>query len=646
MSAKDPVGGRLEAVIAAGQAAMDSGRFEEAANQLRAALRSIRFSTNEEAILRCHLSEALEKRSLNREQLEVVSKYENPALTRFPDKTQMLVYIRLGWGHSFNNDIPRAVAHFNQALRIARNLDDDAGMGACFFGLGRAYRVVSELRIARDNYISALEHYRRVGNWRELAESYINIGYVNAREGDYRGAKHALKQAFSIVGEREEHDLLGRGYMYLAAVYEQLESMPNAIPAFEKAIDHFRRAGNDLYVAIVQNNYAVTLVSLGDWDRAETLLKECIGVLKKSSSVSTLGAAYDSLAQLYLLRGNLDQADQALEESLHVLSTIKSGQWNESIAHMSIGRSYLLKGVPDSAIKHFKQAVELGQRLGDQQHLVPDARLWLADALLQKGQIVDAGAEIEGVRSYLREAPNLKVWALLSRVSAKRELAEGHLAAAAQSLAQSSSIYDIRGNTHGVAVNRLILAAILERQGRLAAALHEAHEALSVFERLGATIDMARAREFIASRPATVSSNLEDDLETSATPQPIPADGPELSGLVSTIDGFIARRLVEASVSRELLLFEVVSITRGLAASQAAAILEIQEDESRGDQSPGARLAASVGLRERESGREIAFLQQLAPENYGDNHVYSFSDHLQSKFLLHIINPRSERFRS
>jgi DNA-binding NtrC family response regulator/tetratricopeptide (TPR) repeat protein len=645
MSAKDPAGSRLDAVIASGQAAMDSGRFEEAANQFRTALRASRFSANDEAVLRCHLSEALEKRSLNREQLEAVAKYENPALSRFPDKTQMLVYIRLGWGHSFNNDIPRAIAHFNQALRIARNLDDDAGMGACYFGLGRAYRVVSELRIARDHYISALEHYRRVGNWRELAESYINIGYVNAREGDYRGAMHALKQAFAIIGDREEHDLMGRAYMYLAAVCEQLESMPNVIPAFEKAIDQFRRAGNDLYVAINQNNYAVMLVSQGEWDRAEQLVKECIEVLKKSSSVSTLGAAYDSLAQIYLLKGNLEEADRALEQSLKVLSTIKSGQWNESIAHMSIGRSHLLKGLPDPAIEHFRQAVELGLRLGDQQHLVPDARLWLAEALLQKGQLADANSEIEGVRSYLRQAPNLKVWALLSRVSSKMEMAQGHLAAAAQSLAQSSSIFDIRGNTYGVAVNRLVLAEILERQGRLADAIHEAQQALTVFESLGATLDIARTKEYIESRNA-LSSAGSDGAGGAVVRQLSPVDNTDVSGLVSTIDGFIAKRLVEASVSRELLLFEAASITRELAASRAVAVVEFQEDETRVEQGPGLRLAASTGLRQREHMRELTFLRQLAPEEYPHNYVYSFSDNHQATFLLHIIDPRADRFRS
>ena len=81
-------------------------------------------------------------------------------------------------------DIPRAIALFNQAMRIARRLEDRASIGACYFGLGRAYRFVSEIRIARDQYSSALDYFRQVGSWRELAESYFNIGNIDFREGD------------------------------------------------------------------------------------------------------------------------------------------------------------------------------------------------------------------------------------------------------------------------------------------------------------------------------------------------------------------------------------------------------------------------------------------------------------------------------
>ena len=153
----------------------------------------------------------------------------------------MLALIRLGWGYSFNNDLPRAIALFNQALQIARRLKDHAGLGACFFGLGRAYRNFSEIRIARDHYVSALEHYRRTGDWRKLAESHLFIGYIYAYEGDFRSALQSLKQALTIIGNREEHDLLGRAHMYLAITHDNLGSTSKALVHGRKASSIFAR---------------------------------------------------------------------------------------------------------------------------------------------------------------------------------------------------------------------------------------------------------------------------------------------------------------------------------------------------------------------------------------------------------------------
>src|SRR4026208_902614 len=92
---KNPV----ESVIAAGQRALEETRFEDAVTEFRSALRVGTRSAEEEALVRCRLSEALEKRSLYRDQLEAVACYEKPTeFARLSERMQMLMLIRLGWG--------------------------------------------------------------------------------------------------------------------------------------------------------------------------------------------------------------------------------------------------------------------------------------------------------------------------------------------------------------------------------------------------------------------------------------------------------------------------------------------------------------------------------------------------------------------
>lgn len=641
MASREPLSNRhVQDPVAAGKAALEESRFEEAADYFRSALRMGVRSAEEESIVRCHLSEALEQRGLYKEQLEAVAKYAKfSEYARLSDPNQMTLLIRLGWSYSFNNDIPRAIALFNQAMQIARKLESHAGMGACFFGLGRAYRNLSEVRIARDYYTSALEHYRIIGNWRQLAESYINIGYIAAFDGDYRSALQSLKQALAMIGYREEHSLLGRAYMYLAVTYDHLGSTARALAAWEKCIDHFRQAGNAYLVASNQNNLADKLIWLGQWARAEQLVKSAIEVLKNTSIVTSYGGALDTLAQLYLLQGKVEEADRLLEECLEVLSPVKAGEWGLLSTRITIGRSYIVKGRADLSIKPLEQVIETCERTGDHRYIV-DAKLWLAEALLATGQTERANLFVRSVASFLRESPTMLGWGLMMRMVAKVESARGHLASAIQSLGQSTSIFELNGNVYACAVNRIIYAEMLERLSRVPEAINEIESAKTAFDRLGATIDSRTADEFL--------DGLKERMLKVREPAPSFTVKAQEAGatldLASAMDGFIAQRLVRGSVMRELLLHELASTVRSQAASRAALVAEIGREEDASEQKGGIKIAASVGLSEREQREEFELLKKIAVEDYARYFVYPFTDNQQSNFLLRIIEPRAERF--
>jgi hydrogenase-4 transcriptional activator len=645
---------RVEEAVAAGQAALEESRFEEASNYFRSALKRGGWSSEEEAGIRCCLSEALEKRGLNREQLEVVTKYEKLAeFGRLPEHSQMIALIRLGWGYSFNNDLPRAIALFNQAIQIARRLEDQAGMGACYFGLGRAYRNFSEIRIARDHYTSALEHFRHIGDWRKLAESYLYIGYIQAYEGDFRSALQSLKQSQAIIGEKDEHDLLGRANMYLAVTYDNLGITNKALLSYEKCIAHFRQAGNITHLAINQNNIADKLVWLGRWEEAEKLVKEAIEVLSESTLIAQYGGALDTLANLYMLQGRFDEANSLIERSLEIINAHKSAEWVEISTRLTMGRILMAKGEPERAREAFQRGADVCLRGGNLRYAA-EVRLLLADSILALGDIKQARGLIENVRSYLRDSPSMLAWGLMMRMFAKLEAAESHTAAAIQSLSQSSSIYSLRGNIYDCAVNRVLLARLYESQEKTQAAVSELEPAVETFAKLGAAIDEKNARQYLDDLKAEMDAfeNVKPGKEMAALSYPVaglrfetPESGRRASlELASALDGFIAQRLVQASVSRDLLLYELVSILKEESASRGAIIVEIVGDEFTRKEGMKLRVASAIGLDENEQAEEIEILTRLAPDQYDVSYVYRLSDNQQTNFLLHIIWPTAERF--
>ena len=78
-------------------------------------------------------------------------------------------------------------------------------------------------------------------------------------------------------------------------------------------------------------------------------------------------------------------------------------------------------------------------------------------------------------------------------MAAKIESADGHLAAAIQSLGQSTSIYTLRRNPYHCAVNQMLLAELLQKRGEVERAIAEVESAGS--------LQTARRGDRCAKRP-------------------------------------------------------------------------------------------------------------------------------------------------
>ena len=181
----------------------------------------------------------------------------------------------------------------------------------------------------------------------------------------------------------------------------------------------------------------------------------------------------------------------------------------------------MVKGQPEKAREALERGVEVCLRGGNLRY-ASEARLFWPIRFWQLGDVERARGLIETVRNYLRETPSLLAWGLMMRMFAKLEAAEGHIAAAIQSLGQSTSIYSLRGNAYDCAINRVLRARLLEKQGRMREAASEMEAALEDFTRLGATIDEKNARISLESLKANLdaSENVKASEETASPDLP------------------------------------------------------------------------------------------------------------------------------
>ncbi|HZB43988.1 MAG TPA: tetratricopeptide repeat protein, partial [Pyrinomonadaceae bacterium] len=521
---------------------LDRGLSGAAEARLRHAVSSARGDRNLQARARCLLSVALEMQGRYTDALEAVKQYESPeARARLDPEVASGLRVQVGLAYNYTGDQPKAIALLNAGLREAEEDGSDVRRGEVYAALARVYRHISEYSIARDFATRALEHFRRTGDWRGLAEAYFSAGLTSTQEGDSEDGLENFEQAAKIVGERPAPYLLGRIYNNMAAALWFLKRPHDGVRALEKAVSFYEGTEHKANAAIGYNNLGINLTLIGEWARAEACLERALELaLQLQQDKSPPAMIYDSFGELRMQQGRMDEARDYLERAV-ALSTEDGNKWYARQALCTLGRCRLALGETELALEAGRGALALAEKIGDRQALC-ESKLLLAEAGLAAG-------DAEGCEALLREVTedtsetttDIALTGELQRLSGLLALARHDATLAAHHFGRANSIFEMLSDRYRAARAKFLLGrAYSAAQPERAAEFYGL--AAHAFRELGAALDLERAEEALADARRSVSEQHEE--EPSAPAQ------------------LLTLRLAEAAASRELLLRELAAVVQ------------------------------------------------------------------------------------
>ncbi|MGI9165750.1 MAG: sigma 54-interacting transcriptional regulator [Pyrinomonadaceae bacterium] len=575
---------------------LDQGLTTEARSRLISLISAARNNPTVLALARCALSTALEMQGHYRESLAAVAMYETSESRAKldPEATRGLL-VQIGLAYNYNGDHPKAVAILKSALRDFSESSADANLGPIYGALARVYRAISEYPIARDYGQRALDHFRKTGEWRGLAEAYFGIAMADTQEGNYESGLENFEQALKLIGDNPASYSLGRLYANMAGACWFLKRPQEGIRYLEKAITYYERTDHKTNAADGYNNLGINLILMGQWDRAQEALERALSL---ASEVDQRGdkvpMILDSLGELHMLRGDLDEAKSYLKRAVS-LATENGNKWYAGQALRTLGRCYLAMEDEAQALSRGKEALVLAESIGDRQALC-ESRLLLAEAYLRQGELSEFATELRKVTEQITDSPtDLGLAGEAQRLSGLLALTQSDTAAAAQHFGSSVSIFDMLGDRYRAAraYYELGHAYAVAQPNR---AMEQLSRAINIFRELGARIDLARAEQ--------AAHNLD-------------RSAPEPSFEHSTLTQLLTLRLAEAVASRELLLRELAAIMRQETTAQCVLITEQGEDRH-------PRVVIAHGCKHDDSQKIAEELDQLATdrerESYASKH--------------------------
>jgi hydrogenase-4 transcriptional activator len=474
-----------------------------------------------------------------KESLEAVRPYEDEDTRGMIAKeTQVRVTTQLAIAYNNLGDHPKAVTLLKETLEVAKENELNHLLGPIDNALARVYRKLNECAICRGYAEKSLAYFRENGDWLGMAEAYREIALSYHQEGNSEKSVEYFELGIQIIGDRSAPFMLGKLYTDMSGAYWFLRRPKDGIACLEKSIGFFEKTEHVLNSIIAYNNLGINLVLVGEWERAEKIIKRALDLAIDKNHVHIAGIL-DSLGELKILRGELGDAEDFLEQAINVARQRKR-EWYEAQAMRNLARCYLAQGATEKAIAKASQTLALCEQIGDK-HYANMAGLVLAESYLQHGDTT----ECETALAVIEESdPSSDFFVLgnIQRIRGLAELAENNLEVALHHLNRSLTIFEAAEDIYHTALINLLVGENLpeEHAGRARRHLIKARD---TFQRLGIQPYLERA-EAKLERLKNLSSG-------EITPVVHPS---------TAASQLLMVRLAEATASRELLFRELVAV--------------------------------------------------------------------------------------
>ncbi len=550
---------RIDAVFVSVGQKLREGLSGEAERILVKTIENFKHTPDNFANLKRLLAFTLETIGRYKESLEIVKLFEDEEnLGRLAMETQIRVTTQLAIAYNNLTDQPKAITLLKETLRKATKNDLVHLSGSVEIALARVYRKLSEYPICRDYAEKSLSCFRENGNWLGMAEAYREIANSYHQEGNSEKALERFELGIEIIGDNSAPFMLGKLYTDMSGAHWFLRRPKDGIACLEKSIKFFDRTEHALNSVIAYNNLGLNLMHIGEWTKSEQIIRRALEIALRENHVHVAGI-YDSLAELMILRGELDEAEQMLTQAV-AFAEQRKHQWYKVQSMRNLARCFLAQGKLKEAIAKSGETIALSGEVGDK-HYANMAGLVLAESHLLLGG-VEGCENALGVIEDSDPSADFFVLGNIQRIRGLAALEDQDSELAIHHFNRSLTIFETAEDVYHTALVHFLLGSNLDARQSARAAKHLI-SAEDIFKKL-------RVNHFVDAVGAQRAKLAERSAATGNV---------GVRRTNSVVSQLLTVRLAEATASRELLFRELVAVLQQ--DSNAKKIIVAQPNEQK-----------------------------------------------------------------
>lgn len=336
----------------------------------------------ERAVLSCRLAKQLEKAGEYEAACEALVEFwpkrdEPPKIDGLNEQLKADVLLRVGalagWLGGANQTggsqetakdlITRSMEIFQELGESARVAEARGDLALCYWREGS----YDEARITLTHALDSLGDQ----NNDLKAVLLIRAGIVEERAHRLQKALCFYNEAVPFLDESKDHSLKGAYHDELAVVFMRLSDGANtgdyldrALIEYAAASFHFEQAGNERYLARVENNLGYLFFTIGRYKDSHHHLDRARQLFLKLKDVGTAAQVDDTRARALLAQGHLAEAERLVRSAVRVLE--RGGQQAllaEALTTQGVALARL--GNHARAKASLDRAIEVAETTGD-----------------------------------------------------------------------------------------------------------------------------------------------------------------------------------------------------------------------------------------------------------------------------------------
>ena len=249
----------------------------------------------------------------------------------------------------------RLVRNSNSTLRIAHLCD----------ALSSIYQDVLENKRGAIAYLyGRINVIERLGEKRELAKAWLDLGSVGEDLEKYKDALDANEKALDIIETESFADLLGIVLYNTANIYARITEYDKAEEFYRRAEAEAIKTDDNILLSKVHHNLGETYSRDNHPQEAVEILTKSLEAARKQNDALEIVFSLNSLGLTY---EDLEQETDALtcwHEAVDLSRKNELGR-EEANTLISIGNFYLKGGKFESAKLYYEQSLEAAMRLGN-----------------------------------------------------------------------------------------------------------------------------------------------------------------------------------------------------------------------------------------------------------------------------------------